>query len=480
LKIFFEKSENLCDWDPKFIVFVVYVQQIARGKHTMSHLMLQWYEQLLTQVWCDDLRELRGARRWIIVPLRLMIVLVRQLIQGQLNLRAMSLVYTTLLSVVPLLAVSFSVLKGFGVHSQIEPLLSNFLAPLGPRGDELSDNIIGFVENIKVGVLGSLGLVFLFYTVVSLIQKIESTFNYVWQVERLRGLAQRFSSYLSVILIGPVLVFTALGVTATAMNNTLVQALMSVEPFGYLFLTFTKFIPYFLVIAAFTFIYIFIPNTRVRLFPAVVGGVIAGILWQSSGWAFAAFIATSSKYAAIYSGFAILILLLIWLYLNWLILLLGAQVAFYVQYPQYMTRQAVQLRLSNRLRERLGLQIMFMVADHHLNSRAPWTAETLVYHLALPMQPIHHVLQLMVKAGFLSETADDPPAYLPRRDIGTITLAELYKVIRSAGENRLLSLKTLPHQAEVEQTMAIVQETVAARLGNRTLKDLVEGRSEAT
>ncbi len=445
----------------------------------MNRRILQWYEQLLTQIWGDDLRELNAARRWIIVPFRLLIVLTRQLLQGQLNLRAMSLVYTTLLSVVPLLAVSFSVLKGFGVHNQIEPLLTNFLAPLGPRGDELSDDIIGFVENIRVGVLGSLGLVFLFYTVVSLIQKIESSFNYVWQVERLRGLAQRFSSYLSVILIGPVLVFTALGVTATAMSNTLVQDLMSVEPFGRLFLALAKFIPYFLVIAAFSFIYMFIPNTRVRLFPAVVGGVVAGVLWQSSGWAFAAFIASSSRYAAIYSGFAILILLLIWLYLNWLILLLGAQVAFYVQYPQYMTRQAVQLRLSNRLRERLALQIMFMVAENHLNSRDPWAAEDLVHHLALPMQPIDHVLQLMVKAGFLSETADEPPAYLPRRDIETITLVDLYEVVRSAGENRLLTLKTLPHQAEVEQTMAAVQNAVVGELGERTLKDLVDDRSQA-
>ncbi|HHH42681.1 MAG TPA: YihY/virulence factor BrkB family protein [Gammaproteobacteria bacterium] len=441
----------------------------------MSHRLLQWYERLTARIWEDDLRQLSGARRWIIVPVRLLIVLVRQVLQGQLNLRAMSLVYTTLLSVVPLLAVSFSVLKGFGVHNQIEPLLSNFLAPLGPRGYELSQTIIGFVENIRVGVLGSLGLAFLLYTVVSLIQKVESTFNYIWQVERLRGVAQRFSSYLSVILIGPVLVFTALGVTATAMSHTLVQDVLSIEPFGYLVLKFTRLIPYLLVIAAFTFIYIFIPNTRVRLFPALVGGLIAGILWQSSGWGFAAFIASSSKYAAIYSGFAILILLLIWLYLNWLILLLGAQVAFYMQYPQYMTRRAVQLRLSNRLRERLALQVMFLVAERHLHAREPLTAETLVQDLALPVQPIHHVLRLMVSAGFLSETADEPPAYLPKRDIETITLAELYEVIRSAGENRVLSMQTLPHQAEVERIMNEVREAVAAGLGKRTLRDLVTG-----
>jgi membrane protein len=279
---------------------------------------------------------------------------------------------------------------------------------------------------------------------------------------------------MSVILIGPVLVFTALGVTATAMNNTLVQQLMSVEPFGDLIVSFSKLVPYLLVIAAFIFIYMFIPNTRVRFLPALVGGVVAGVLWQSSGWAFAAFIASSSNYAAIYSSFAILILLLIWLYLNWLILLLGAQVAFYIQYPQYMTRQPVQLRLSNRLRERLALQIMFMVADHHLHQRDPWASRDLVHYLGLPMQPVHHVLQLMVEAGFLSETSDEPPRYLPRRDIETITLAELYEVVRSAGEDRLLTLKTLPHQLEVEQAMEAIQRAVEGQLGNRTLKDLVQ------
>jgi membrane protein len=440
----------------------------------MSNQIMQWYECYASQLWSDDLREVSNARRWIIVPVRLLVVVARQLVRGQLNLRAMSLVYTTLLSIVPLLAVSFSVLKGFGVHNQIEPLLMNFLQPLGPKGKELSDNIIGFVENVRVGVLGSLGLLFLIYTVVSLIQKVESSFNYVWQVERLRGFAQRFSSYMSVVLIGPVLVFTALGVTATAMNNTMVQQLMSVQPLGDLVVLFSKLVPYLLVIAAFIFIYMFMPNTRVKFLPAFVGGVVAGVLWQSSGWAFAAFIATSSNYAAIYSSFAILILLLIWLYLNWLILLLGAQVAFYVQYPQYMSRQPVQLRLSNRLRERLSLQIMFMVADHHLNQGDPWTSEDLVHYLALPMQPIHHVLKLMVDAAFLSETSDSPPAYLPRRDIETISLFELYEVVRSAGENRLISLKTLPHQLEVEQAMEAVQHALEVQLGNRTLKDLVQ------
>jgi len=204
--------------------------------------------------------------------------------------------------------------------------------------------------------------------------------------------------------------------------------------------------------------------------------VVAGVLWQSSGWAFAAFIATSSKYAAIYSGFAIVILLLIWLYLNWLVLLLGSQVAFYIQYPQYLTRYPVDLRPSNRLRERLALQIMFVVADHHIHGSDPWTGEQLVRQLGLPMEPVRNALELMVAAGFLSETADDPPAYLPRHDVDTMELAELYEVVRSAGETRFLTIKSLPHQQQVEETMAAIQRAIRAELGEKTLKDLVDYR----
>lgn len=446
----------------------------------MSDQLFSFYRRFVDGLWREDIRETNRAVRWLIMSVRMLIVVLRQLLSGQLNLRAMSLVYTTLLSTVPLLAVSFSVLKGFGVHNQLEPILVNVLAPLGPRGAEIATNIIGFVENIKVGVLGSLGLVFLLYTVVSLTQKVESSFNYVWQVDRLRGLAQRFSSYLSVILIGPVLMFAAVGLTATITSHRVVQDLMEMQPVGRVLVLTGQLIPYLLVIMTFTFIYIFIPNTRVKVVPALVGGVIAGVLWQTSGWVFAAFVATSPNYAAIYSGFAILVLLLIWLYLSWLILLLGAQVAFYVQYPQYLTREPVKLHLSNRLQERLAIQLMYLIAEHHFNNREPWTLESLVQYLGLPMQPVHKVLGLMVESGFLSETCDEQPAYLPRRDIDTILVSELYDRVRSAGENRLLTIDTLPGEARVEKLLAEADKAAHNAMNRCTLKDLVKaGASNA-
>ncbi len=423
-------------------------------------------------IWERDVQSYPRALRTAVRLVRVIYVLIRDLAAGELNLRAMSLVYTTLLSVVPLLAVSFSVLKGFDVHNQFEPLLETFLEPLGPKGEEVGARIIEFVENVKVGVLGSVGLAVLIYTVISLLQKIEEAFNYVWRIERLRSFSQRFSSYLTVILIGPVLMFTALGVTASVMNTSLVQTLVSIEPFGTLFLGATRLLPYILVCSVFAFLYVFIPNTRVRLLPALVGGVLAGFLWQSTGWIFASFIANSGKYAAIYSSFAILILLLIWLYVNWLILLLGAQLAFYVQNPQYILRASVRMHMSNRMREELSLQVMFLIADHHHRNRPAWTAQQLAQHLDLPGELTERLLAALHQQGYLLETNAEPPAYLPARDIATIRVADLIEGVRSAGENELVGCKW-SRNAVIDNLMASMRGAVSGSLGERSLKDLV-------
>ena len=435
-------------------------------------------QELLTRlksyVWDDDLSTMDRPRRILVFMMRVMHMLIRELLGGQLNLRAMSLVYTTLLSIVPLLAVSFSVLKGFGVHNQIEPLLFNFLEPLGPKGAEITAKVIFFVENVKVGVLGSVGFALLIYTVIALVQKIEAAFNFVWQIDHLRPLSQRVSSYLSVILLGPALIFIAIGISATVLNMDLTQKLVAIEPFGSLVFFAGKLVPYVLVSLAFTIIYIFIPNTRVQFTAALVGGVLAGVIWKITGWGFAAFIASSTKYAAIYSSFAIMILLLIWMYLSWLILLVGSQIAYFVQFPKYMTMHRVRFVLSNRLREQLAFQLMYLVAYNHHHNRPPWNLDQFIEYLDIPGEPVHRMIKVLVDAGYLLEiTNDDPPVYLPLHDIETTRLVDLLTDIRAAGESRFLSLQQLTPVQAIDQLMSSLKGSCETALGERTLKSLV-------
>jgi membrane protein len=404
--------------------------------------------------------------------LRVIVVLIRDIAYGQLTLRAMSLVYTTLLSIVPLLALSFSVLKAFGVHNQIAPMLHRFLAPLGPKGEEISHQIVEFIDRMNVGVLGSLGLALLLYTAISLMQKIEESFNYIWHISQPRSLAERFSRYLSVLLVGPILLFAAIGLTATAMNIGIVRDVLTLEPLGQLVYEVGRLMPYVLVVGAFTFIYIFIPNTSVGFGPALVGGIAGGVLWQSAGMGFAMFVASSTKYSAIYSGFAILILFMIWLYLSWLILLFGASVAFYQQHPEYLVAESGEPHLSNRMRERLALAIMSLIGGHYVTGRPAWSMRQLTQTLGVPMHSVQVVLGALAQANLLVESNDEPPAYLPARDLGAIPVPQLLEAVRRAGEDRFLNPAALPVSEPVAQVLSRIEHALSAATVNVTVKDL--------
>ena len=415
---------------------------------------------------------------WRLRALRLgrtALVLGKDVARGQLTLHAMSLVYTTLLSMVPLLALSFSVLKAFGVYNQIQPFLLSFLEPLGEKGEEVARRIVGFIDNMNVGVLGALGLAFLLYTAVSLVQKIEEALNFIWHIPRPRPIGERFSRYLSVLLVGPLLVFSAIGITASVMNMETVRTLLAVDMFGQVAQAAGRLVPYALVIIAFTFIYTFVPNARVRLGPALIGGAVGGIVWQTAGWVFAVFVASSNRYSAIYSGFAILILFMIWIYVSWMILLFGASVAFYAQHPEYLYASGGEPRLSNRMRERLALSAMSLVARDFVAGSATPTLPQLAHGLGMPMHPLQTVLDALEGEGLLARSAADPPAYLPARDPSSITVLQILASVRAAGEARFLSPQHLPAPPAVDAVLARLRAATRDALGHVTLRDLATG-----
>lgn len=430
------------------------------------------------QLWQETAESANKLKRIGRHALRVAYVMIRQLSTGDLNLRAMSLVFTTLLSLVPLIAVAFSVLKAFGVHNQIEPVLSNFMMPLGERGQEMTANIIGFVENVKVGVLGSIGLGMLFYTIIALVQKIESAFNYVWRVKQPRSLARRFTDYLSVVMIGPVLVFSALGLAATVMNYEVVQTLQSIEPFGTLLLIFSKLLPYFMIVLAFTFLYTFIPNTRVKLGPALGGAMVAGALWIGLGTLFATFVASSSNYTAIYSSFAILFFFMIWLYLGWYILLTGSQVAFYLQHPKFVLMGGKSLVLSPRLREKKGLWLMTIMARRFCDQKPVYSLSELEQMTALSSENLMELLGMLEQGGFLVEVAGDNISYTLAGDVSQIQVSDILSCLRSSEE--IGTSKLQQHtEPSIEAFFTRLHDAQRVVLEDLSLRDLAKGKPSA-
>jgi len=411
---------------------------------------------------------------WLINSLRVSFIVIRELATGELNLRAMSLVFTTLLSLVPLIAVAFSVLKAFGVHNQIEPFLIGMLEPLGPKGPEITANIIGFVQNVKVGVLGSLGVAMLFYTIIALIQKIENAFNFVWRVKRARSLARRFTDYLSVVMIGPILVVTAMGIAATVMNHDVVQSMQSIEPFGTLLLFVTKLIPYLMIILAFTFLYMFIPNTRVELKAALIGAVVAGVLWVSVGKVFASFVASSSNYTAIYSSFAILFFFMIWLYLGWLILLTGSQVAFYLQHPKLVSLGGRSYSLSARLREKEGLWLMVLIAKQFYQHKPALSFQQLEQDTGLTADILQELLMSLERGQLLVELGGDKSGYVPATDSSEISVKQILDCLRSAEESDAILAKSKV-STHVDDLLKQLNDSQEETLANMSLRDLSLG-----
>lgn len=431
-------------------------------------------EKLNRAIWGDALHRRGLPGRTVSIVLRYCYAVIRDLVSGQLTLRAMSLVYTTLLSVVPLIAFSFSILKGFGVHEQLEEYMYTLLAPLGNKGTEITDNVMQLVHSVNGGVLGGISLAFFIYTAISMVQKVEESFNYVWYVSKPRSFAKRFTEYMFVLLIGPVVIVIALGMITSLQNETLVQYLLKNEILGPLFIATSKLTPYLLVTAVFTFLYTYMPNTQVRIRSALVGGIAGGFLWASISAIFTAFIVNSARTQAIYASFAIAITVLIWLYLNWLVLLIGAQLAFYFQNPAYLRIGHRQPRLSNSMRERLALNIMFLVGRAFRDPGRIVNVGTLSDAIKIPSITLAPIISALENDGLL--TSNDNEDLLPGREMARIGLDDILAVVRVEGETG--SHRDPEWAIEIDSLGRQLDSALLTTVTGRTLSDLLDQADE--
>jgi membrane protein len=407
---------------------------------------------------------------WLLDLLRYPFALARDLLTGELNLRAMSLVYTTLLSLVPLAAFAFAVLKGLGVHRDLEPLIYEFLRPIGERAYELTERFMDFVDNVRGDVLGSVGLAFLLYTVLSTVQKLEEAFNFAWHVERPRSIMRRVSEYLSLMVIGPIFLVVVFSMFGAIASHRSMAWLASHEPFGTITRTLGLLGPYLFVTGVFTFLYAFVPNTRVRLRAALIGGVVAGLLWAASGALFARVIAASTQMVAIYAGFAIFLAALIWIYLSWLILLIGAQLSFYVQNPRYLRVGQGHVRLTSALRERLAFTVMLLIARKFIAGEPPWRQRGLAEELEIPGSALATVIRSLERAGLVTLTEEEE--VIPARDLEGIALTDILHAVRDERQYESWLLWRARTEPAADEVANSVEAGMRERIAGMTLREL--------
>jgi len=396
---------------------------------------------------------------------------VRDLSRGEINLRAMGLVYTTLLSLIPLLAFSFAVLKIFGGHRDLEPILYEFFRPLGgPAAQELTARVLQFAGRVSSGIVGSVGLALLAWTLIGTIKKVEDSFNFLWHVEQPRSFARRVAEYTALLIAAPVILVGFIGLLHAAFVSAPVQEVVSLPPLQRLRGTGVTLAPYAMVTAFFTALYMMIPNTRVQWRAALIGAAVAGVLWAAIGKLFTALVVYSTRLTVVYAGFAFVVAALLWTYFGWLILLAGAQLSFYVQNPTYLRLGLQQLRLSCAELEQLSLKLMYLVGRAHVAGGRRWTVNRIATELGLPGIAVAQMGGALERAGLLIVTEYDE--LVPARDIGRIGVYEILEIARSQGSGH-----GPPRNAPippVDRLLHSIDEARRHRCGELTLRDLVD------
>jgi membrane protein len=434
--------------------------------------MLKWLERLedgLFQKSRSMGRPWGPALRWLRYPA----ALIRDWLDGEINVRAMSLAYTTLLSLVPLLVFSFAILKGLGARSDLRFIVHEFFRPVGgAAAAQLTETVMQFATNMRGDLLGTIGLAFLVYTVITTIQKVEGSFNFVWRVNRPRSFGRRFTEYVSVMILGPILLAVAIGLLGSAEHSPFAQWLQAVAPLAAVVEALGRIVPYAIVTVVFTVMYAFMPNTHVQFRAALIGGVTAGIIWALVGKVFTAVILYSSQMVAIYSGFAIVLTTLIWVYLSWLILLIGAQLAFYLQFPQYLRHGQETIELTGSDREQVALSIMYLIGRDHEAGNSYWDAGRLATEFDVPGIALAPVLSRLERAGLI--VATEKEQFLPGRGPENILLSDILDAVRTLQIGRL-SIEVQP-VAGAAQVMVEVEAAMRERLGTRSLKDLIAAK----
>jgi membrane protein len=396
---------------------------------------------------------------------------VRDLWRGDINLRAMGLVYTTLLSLIPLVAFSFAILKIFGAHRDLQPIVYEFFRPVGEQAaTQLTGRVMQFADRVSSGVVGSVGFALLAWTLLGTIKKVEDSFNFLWRVEQPRSFARRIAEYLTLLVVGPLLLVGFIGLSNATIASAPVQEVARM-PFlerlpGALF----ALAPYVMVTVFFTGMYMFIPNTRVQWRPALIGALSAGVIWAAVGKMFTAFVVYSTRLTIVYAGFAFIVAALLWTYLGWLILLAGAQLSFYIQNPTYLRLGLQELRLSCVELERLALELMYFVGRAHLTGGKRWTINQVAREVDLPGIAVAKMARGLERAGLVIVT--DNNELLCARDISRVTVYEILEVARNQRSGHLAP-RDIPIPA-VARLTASLDELTRNRCGELTLRDLVE------
>lgn len=388
-------------------------------------------------MWRINGEEVSGLRGFWISSVKSVTMAVSNFINTDLYGKASSLTYSTILSIVPMLAVIVGIAKGFGLQHIVRDSLINALPGHEQELRQGFEYVENYLAQVQGGVFIGLGLLILLYTVLMLVVGIEDTFNDIWQAPRSRPWGRRIINYLGLFVLIPVLLVSSSGITIfmTTIKNTYLNDLALIGPLATRLL---HSLPYFLSILIFTGLYSLMPNVRVRFVPALIAGAIAGTAFQIFQALYISGVLWISRYNAIYGSFAAVPLLMLWLQLSWVITLLGAQLSYSIQNVGNYYFESASENASRRYFDFVVLIIMGRITKSFANPKQePYSAAQLASECKIPARMVTRALLCLEESGLITEVKleeDRETAYYqPAIDSGLLTVGYVLDMIDRSG-----------------------------------------------
>ena len=438
--------------------------------------ILDQLKRLNDAIWNTPLSELSRRKSYIFKQLRIIVLAIRGFLNDKVQLRASALTFYSLLSVIPVAAIVFAIAKGFGLDQTLQDLI---IKKSGSEQEVLSwllQKARIAIEKTRGDYIAGIGMIILFWSVMSLLNHIESSFNHIWQISSSRPWYRKFTDYLTIMLIAPVFIILSSGITG--FQVTTLPDYMNNAPildfFKPVISFLVKFAPYFLSWVALTILYIIMPNAKVKFMPALISGLIAGTILQGIQWLYIDLQFGISKLNAIYGSFAAVPLFIIWLQTSWTVVLLGAEISFANQNLSRYEMESEALNISTYQKRALVLMIMHMIIRNFMLGEKPISAEYIAVNLKIPVRLARDILQDLSSANLVSiihENEEKERLYQPALDVNRLTVSYIFSRLDKKGVEQIMVIRNKDYE-KIISMLEKFDKLIAKSDANILIKDL--------
>ncbi|HBX51498.1 MAG: ribonuclease BN [Bacteroidetes bacterium GWF2_33_38] len=407
---------------------------------------------------------------------RMIILAVKGFDEDKCQLHASALTFYSLLSIVPVLAMIFGIAKGFGFEDRLETQLMEKFSDYEAIVQQVMGFVHSMIANTQGGLIAGVGLAVLLWSVINVLSSIETSFNDIWKVKKSRAFMRKFSDYLSIMLIAPVLILVSSSLTVFV-TSSLARLTQENSLFEFLgpFVQFSmKVVPYILIWILLTFVYLMLPNTKVKFKSALIAAIIAGTIYQLLQWGYIYFQISISHYNTIYGSFAALPLLLFWLRLSWLIVLFGAEISFAHQNINRYEQESSSLKISPHYKRLISLRIANLIFKNFETGKTPYTSNEISNILEIPIGLVRAILFELTSVKILIATITDVEkenAYQPVKDIHSVYITDVIYSLDYYGINELSIPKTNEFN-KIKMNLDKFNDIVSKSSDNILLKDI--------